>query len=266
MLYICIPSHNEAPTVGLLLWKIRKTLQASPREYEILVADDGSTDATADVLEPYTKALPLTVVRHGERHGYARTVEELLRMAVERTDRPKRDAAVVMQADFTSGPEYLPELLKRLDSGADVVVGQATTEGEPRRAARLVRRGARWLLRGVHVSGVKDIVSGYSAFRLIGVKNAFRAREGALLTSDGWAANAELIARIAQQARRVDTVDIVERHDLRQRPSRIDPWPLAKELWREGGRLRIRADRPRDSKRDAASRSAEEPDLEEAIR
>ncbi|MEO8140880.1 MAG: hypothetical protein ABI742_14600, partial [Gemmatimonadota bacterium] len=63
-----------------------------------------------------------------------------------------------------------------------------------------------------------------------------------------------------------DTVDIVERHDLRQRPSRIEPWPLAKHLWREGGRLRIRADRPKASKRDAASRPAEDPDLEEVTR
>ncbi len=39
MLYICIPSHDEAATVGLLLWKIRKTFQALPREYQILVAE-----------------------------------------------------------------------------------------------------------------------------------------------------------------------------------------------------------------------------------
>jgi glycosyltransferase involved in cell wall biosynthesis len=264
MLYLCIPSHDEAPTVGLLLWKIRKTFQAFPREYEILVADDASSDATSEILEPYTKALPLTVIRHGEQRGYARTLEELLRLAVERTDRPKRDAAIVLHADFAHGPEYLPEMVKRLESGADLVVGQATVTGEPRRAARLVRKYARWLLRGVQVSGVKDIVSGYGAFRLFAVRNALREQEGPLLTADGWAANAELIARVARHARRVDTVDVLERHDLRQRRSRIDPWPLARQLWREGGRLRIRGARPTDSRPGPASRAAEDPELEEA--
>ena len=71
MLYVCIPSYNEAPTIGLLLWKIRQTFTAFPREYQLLVADDASTDATSEVLEPYTRVLPLTVLRHAERRGYA---------------------------------------------------------------------------------------------------------------------------------------------------------------------------------------------------
>ena len=50
MLYICIPSHNEAPTVGLLLWRIRKVFREYSREYEIIVYDDASTDDTAAVL------------------------------------------------------------------------------------------------------------------------------------------------------------------------------------------------------------------------
>lgn len=266
MLYLCIPSHNEAPTIGVLLWKIRKTLQASTREYEILVADDGSSDATAELLEPYAKALPLTVVRHGERHGYARSLEELLRLAVERTDRPKRDAAIVMHADFAHGPEYLPELARRLEGGADLIVTQATLQGEPRRSARLVRRYAKWLLRGVKVSGVRDLVSGYMAMRLVSLKNALRAQEGPLLTTDGWAANAELIGRIAQQARRVETLDVVERLDLRPRPSRLDPWPLARELWRTGGRLRIVGRPPADGRKSPATRAADEPELEEATK
>lgn len=265
MLYICVPSHNEAATVGLLLWKIRKTFQTFPREYEILVADDGSTDATADILEPYTTALPLTVLRHGERQGYARSVEALLRLALERTDRPKRDAVILLSADFTHSPEYLPEMVKRLESGADLVVAEARITGEPRRGARLVRRCAGWLLRHVRVPGVRDIVSGFTAIRLASLKNAFRAQEGPLLSSDGWAANAELIAKVARQSRRVETVDVVERHDLRQRPSRTDPWPLARELWQTGGRLRITAERPGEARK-GAPREAADPELEEATR
>jgi glycosyltransferase involved in cell wall biosynthesis len=265
MLYLCIPSYNEAATVGLLLWKIRKTFQAFPREYQILLVDDGSTDATAEILEPYAKALPLTIVRHAERQGYARSVEELLRLAVERTDRPKRDAAIVMHADLSHSPDDLPEIVKRLESGADLVVTQATLEGEPRRSARLVRRYARWLLRGIRVSGIRDIVSGFGAFRLVSLRNALRAQEGPLLTSEGWAANAELTARVAREARRIDTVEIVERLDLHQRPSRIDPWPLARALWREGSRLRIRGDRG-SMTRKSATPVAEDQALEELTR
>jgi glycosyltransferase involved in cell wall biosynthesis len=239
MLYVCIPSYNEAPTIGLLLWKIRQTFTAFPREYQLLVADDASTDATAEVLEPYTRVLPLTVVRHAERRGYAASAESLLRLSLERTDRPKRDAAVLMQADFSHGPAFLPDLVRRLDSGADLVVAEASSiAGQASRSYRLVRRIGPWLLRrAVRAPGVADVISGFLAFRLVTLRHAMR--EQRLLTLDGWAANAELIGRTARLARRVDTVPVVERHDLRQRPSRVQPLDAALELWRARGRLRI---------------------------
>jgi glycosyltransferase involved in cell wall biosynthesis len=266
MLYLCIPSHDEASTVGLLLWKIRQTFQSFPREYELLVVDDGSTDDTAERLEPYGRALPLTVVRHGQRHGYARTLEELLRMAVERTDRPKRDAAIVLHADFAHGPEFLPEMVKRLESGADLVVTRATLQGEASRGYRWVRRWARWLLRGFRLPEVHDPVSGFTAIRLVTLRHALRAREGPLLTEDGWAANAELIARTAPHARRIDSVDVVERHDLRQRPSRVEPWAMARLLWKAGSRLHVRRERQPASGRGQGEGAAEPAELEEATR
>ena len=142
---------------------------------------------------------------------------------------------------------------------------EATLQGETRRSARLVRRWARWLLRGIRVSGVQDIVSGFVAFRLICLRSALKDRSGPLLTSEGWAAQAELLARVAQQARRIATVGVVERHDLHQRPSRIDPWPLARTLWREGGRLKIRSGRPQAGPRGGMGR-AEDEELEESPR
>jgi glycosyltransferase involved in cell wall biosynthesis len=239
MIYICIPSYNEAPTIGLLLWKVRQVFAGFPREYQLLVLDDGSNDATAEVLEGYIRVLPLTVARHLERRGYAASVEELLRQAVERTDRPKRDAAILMHADFTHGPNFIPDLVRRIESGADIVIAESKLEGEPSRTRRLVRRLAPVLLRRVvSVPGVSDVVSGFSIFRLVTLRNAFRNQPAPLLTTQGWAANAELYGRAARYARRVETIAAVERRDLRQRPSRLNAWDEAMTIWRSRGRLR----------------------------
>ncbi len=238
MIYVCIPSHNEAPTVGLLLWKIRQVFSAFEREYQLLVGDDGSTDTTGEVLQPYTRALPLTVIRSPEQRGYARTVESLLRLAVERTDRPKRDCAIVMHADFAHQPHFIPDMVRHIDAGADVVVGEGGALGEPSRRLRLLRRWAPVLLRSkVGVPGVSDIVSGFVAFRLITLRNALRDAPDPMLRTEGWAANAELIGRAARHARRIETVPTVERHDLRHRASRLDPWETARALWRSRGSL-----------------------------
>jgi glycosyltransferase involved in cell wall biosynthesis len=239
MIYVCIPSYNEAPTIGLLLWKVRQVFAGFPREYHLLVLDDGSDDATAEVLERYTRVLPLTVTRHQKRTGYAASVEELLRQAVERTDRPKRDAAIVMHADFAHGPHFIPDLVRRIESGADIVIAESRLMGEPSRTRRLVRRLAPVLLRGVvAVPGVSDVVSGFAVFRLVTLRNAFRSGPAPLLTTEGWAANAELFDRTARYARRVETIATVERRDLRQRTSRARPWDAAVAVWRSRQSLR----------------------------
>lgn len=238
MIYFCIPTHDEAATIGPVLWKIRRVLEASAREYQLLVGDDASTDQTAEVLAPYAKALPLTVLRSPTRLGTAATVERLLREALERSDRHKRDVAIVLPADFTFDPAELPEFLKRLDSGADLVVGEARLEGEADPWRHRVRRWAPRLLgRRVRVPGVRDIVSGVAAFRLVALRNAFRDRPERWLHTEGWAANAELLAWAAAGARRIETVEVTERADRRQRSSRHEPWPLARALW--GARRRL---------------------------
>jgi glycosyltransferase involved in cell wall biosynthesis len=232
MIYICIPSHDEGPTVGLVLWKTRQVFGDSGREYQLLVVDDGSTDRTAETLEPYAKVLPLTVLRHPNQEGYSASVQSLLQMALDRSDRPRRDCAVLMQADFSHLPQYIPELVKRIDSGADLVVGDATLEGAPSRGYRWLRRLAPALLgTGARVPGVRDTVSGFLAVRLSCLRLAFKDSPQGLFKTDGWAANAELIRRLAAHARRVEAVPVVERLNLRQRPTRIAPWDEAKALW-----------------------------------
>src|SRR5207247_4500339 len=110
--YVCVPVHNEASTVGLVLWKVRQVFTAFEREYQILACDDASTDATADVLTSYARVLPLTVIKHQTRQGYARSLEELLRLALQRTDRPQRDCAITLPAAFVHAQETYDTMVK----------------------------------------------------------------------------------------------------------------------------------------------------------
>ena len=98
MLYICIPAYNEAPTVGLVLWRVRGVLQEFAREYELIVYNDGSTDATAETLQSYTEVMPLTVIGEKTHRGYGHALDALARHVAARTRYPRRDAFITMQA------------------------------------------------------------------------------------------------------------------------------------------------------------------------
>jgi glycosyltransferase involved in cell wall biosynthesis len=225
VLYICIPAHNEAPTVGVLLWRIRKVFQEYSREYEVIVYDDASTDATPETLAPYAEVMPLTLLRGEQQLGYAGALERLCRAAVKRTRYPRRDAFVVMQADFTDLPEHLPELVKRFEGGADVVVAE---RGELRDAplpVQRLRRVAPWVLRPfVRVAGVRDPLNALRLVRLSVLRDLLRAQGDApIVTAPGWAANVELLLRCVPFARRVETVEIEPRYGLRPRETRVRP-------------------------------------------
>jgi hypothetical protein len=236
MIYVCMPVHNEASTVGLVLWKVRQVFTAFEREYQIIACDDASTDGTADVLTSYARVLPLTVIKHPARRGYARSLEELLRLALQRTDRPKRDCAITLHADFVHAPETMEEMVKRLESGADLVVAeQYRAQGNRPWPERWARQWAPRLLRVG--GGVKDSISGFTALRLIVLRQATRGGDAPLLTTEGWAANAELLARLGAHARRTEVVSSAARYDLKQRPSRSSPWQQLLAAWRSRGRI-----------------------------
>ena len=232
MIYICIPTHNEQQTVGVVLWKLRQVLTDFPRDYQLLVADDASTDKTAEVLEPYTRVLPLTVIRSERQQGTAASLEMLLREAVRRSEYPKRDVIVTLQADFSEEPDDMVPLVKRLEAGADVAIGNKISSSRETRSRRFARSLARFFMRRQKwPEGVATPFDGFRAYRLYAVKRALEERAGKrLIRFDGWAGNAELLRAVLPHARRVDAVDIHDRPDRLQRPRREKPFAAAMQV------------------------------------
>lgn len=245
VLYICIPAYNEAPTVGLLLWRLRSVMQDFAREYEILVYNDGSTDATAETLKSYTEVLPLTVMGGSEHRGYAHALDSLARAVSMRTRYPRRDGMITMQADFTDRPENLPELIKRFEGGADVIIGEREVSDAWPAPARMLRRVAPYVTRPfVKVPNVNDPFGTLRVYRISVLRDMLKeVAEQPLVRFDGWSANVELLVRALRHARRVESVAFSPRYELRPRETRVSPWKGALALYRSARQLRAHVPR-----------------------
>lgn len=258
MLYLAIPAHDEAATIGVLLWRLRTVLAEFPREYEAVVYDDASTDSTPEILESYARVMPLTVLRGERRVGYAGAVDALVRHVARHTRYPRRDAVLLLQGDFTDAPSLVPEFIKRFEGGTDVVVGER--DAAARRKAPVALRGLMraepWLTRFfVRADGIRDITSSYRLIRISVLRDLLRAvGDSPVCAGDTRTANADLLLRLVPLARRVEGIPVEPTWQLRQRESRIlpvsDAISLLKWAWSARGR-RVAPSTAPDSATDA---------------
>jgi hypothetical protein len=208
-----------------------------------VVYDDGSTDSTAEVVAPYARVLPLTLLggRTTARAGRSAATEALVRHVAAHSRYPRRDACVVLQGDFTDRAEDVPALLPAFDAGADLVVGRRAPDPAQPLAERRLRRMGPWVLRPLlRVDGADDLLTSFRLYRVAVLRDLVRARGAEPLASAlGWAGVVELLAAAVPFARRVETVDVPGRYDVRPRESRLD-WAaelrgLARYAWRARG-------------------------------
>lgn len=242
MLHLAIPVRDEAPTIGVLLWRIRQVLREFSREFQVVVYDDGSTDDTREVLAPYHEVMPLTVIGQREPRGYAHALDALLRHVATTGRYARRDAMILMQGDLTDRPEDLPELVKRFEGGADCVGAAIAPDPAAPVPVRRLSWVAPWLLKPfVPLPAGVDPFATYRALRVSVVKDLVReAGDAPVVRGDGWAANVDLLLATARHTRRLESVALARRWDLRPRATRVRPWPDALALFRYGRGARRR--------------------------
>ena len=105
---IIIPAKNEA--VGLD--KLIPEIQAKAVADEILIVDDGSTDNTAEIAARYG----IRIISHPYSMGNGAAIKTGARNA-------SGDVLIFMDGDGQHSPDYLPQLLEKLEQGYDMVVG-----------------------------------------------------------------------------------------------------------------------------------------------
>jgi len=154
-----IPAYNEASTIGEVLTRI----DALGLDAQIVVVDDGSTDATASIVEAYAAGRPHVELLRQSNRGKGSAV----RLAATRV---RKDIAVIQDADMEYDPADVIALIRPIEQGvADVVYGSRLSGGAPQRAYMFWHlMGNRFLslLTGVLFNTtLSDMETGYKAFR-----------------------------------------------------------------------------------------------------
>jgi glycosyltransferase involved in cell wall biosynthesis len=150
-----IPAYNEARTIAEVLDRIA----ALGLDYEIVVVDDGSTDATAEIVASSAdKGEPIHLLRKPNggkgsalRHGIPHCQGEIV---------------VIQDADMEYDPGDVPALIEPIQRQmADVVYGSRLSGGRPQRAYLF------WHLLGNRLlSFLTGLETGYKAFRADALK------------------------------------------------------------------------------------------------
>ncbi len=266
MLYLAIPAHNEAATIGVLLWRLRTVLAEFPREYEAVVYDDASSDSTSEILENYAKVMPLTVLRGDRQVGYAAAVDALVRHVARDTRYPRRDAMLLLQGDFTDSPSFVPEFVKRFEGGTDIVVGERDRTVR-RKAPAPVKRLLQvepWLTRFlVRAEGIRDLTCSYRLVRISVLRDLLRTvGDTPVCVGDPRTANADFLMRIVPLARRVEVLPVEPTWDVRLRETRVvavpDAMTLLRWAWRSRGGRAVPSTAPETTDAPRQPRSSRE--------
>ncbi|MGQ9584064.1 MAG: glycosyltransferase family 2 protein [Anaerolineae bacterium] len=207
-LSIIIPVLNEEKTIQEVLERVRAVPLSV--EKEILVVDDGSTDATNAILEQEKGKGDLKVLHHERNRGKGAAIRTAL-------DHATGDWVIIQDADLELNPEEYPGLLEPLLQGkAQVVYGSRFLVGPPGIpwVQRLANWGLTWFTNLLFGSRLTDMETCYKVIPLPLLRNLD-------LRANRFDIEPEITAKLLRQGYRIHEVPITYKYRDRNRGKKM---------------------------------------------
>jgi glycosyltransferase involved in cell wall biosynthesis len=185
-LSVVVPVYNEESEIGAIVPSVRAVLAARGGDWEILVVDNASSDATSARLEPLLEEGRVRLLRNPSNRGKGYSVRRGMLEA-------RGELRLMCDADCAPSLVSLPAMEAAM-ADADVVAGlRNARDSVVMRYQPLRRRAASicfiWLCRQVMSEPLPDVFCGFKLFSAAAAEAVFsRAR------IDGWAFDAEVLA------------------------------------------------------------------------
>ena len=150
---IVVPTFANAEVIELLVHEIFQVLLLEGREFEIILVNDGSPDATWDVVQRMHLAHPsvrgINLMRNYGQHS----------ALLAGIFNARYKIIVTLDDDFQTPPTEIPKLLRKLEEGFDLVYGGRKKE-QHGLARNIASSGVKWLMRyALNVSHARAVSS-----------------------------------------------------------------------------------------------------------
>lgn len=133
---VVVPVRNEADNISPLIAEL-KTVMTALQPYEIVIVDDGSDDATPEVLRDQARACPeLRVIRHRSSVGQSAAITTGVNEA-------RAGIIITLDGDGQNDPADIPALLDRFREADNPDLLLVTGERQKRRDSLLKRLSSR---------------------------------------------------------------------------------------------------------------------------
>jgi glycosyltransferase involved in cell wall biosynthesis len=175
-LSLILPAFNEAKNLSATVEDALSSLVNVVPELEILIVDDGSIDATAEVSEYLASRHPLVrIIRHPHNRGYGATLRSGFAAA-------RYDLVFFTDSDGQFRFDQVGDFIKQIDA-FDMVIGfRANRQDRWWRKAN--SRIGNWLARTLLGVRVKDINCAYKMFHRLLLQQLSLTSEGAMISTE----------------------------------------------------------------------------------